>query len=841
MTWALLMAWRDFRARPTRFLFYMAAIAVGVGSLAAIESFRRAVTEAIDEQGRNLLGADLHLRSIRPFTMEQQAVVDGWTGSKAQGFSYRTVLLEPRQGMTRLVEVEATETAFPFYGALETDPVTAVSTYREGRGVLLDQVLVRQMGLATGDVVVVGGQEMRVAGTLRQTPGDAPVRSLMAPKVMMPIALLDRERLSRPGTMARFEWYLATDGGEDAALSAIAGRARQAGLEVETVASRREQLTGNAERIGRYLGILGFTSLMIGCLGVAGAVHHFIAARRRMIAQLRCIGASLFQASGMFVMQLILLAVIGSTAGSALGAGAGVWLPRWFADMLPVAVDMQGVPWEAILLAWLTGVCFTVLAGMLPITRLRFISPMLSLRHQSAVHAPWFDSAGVAAGLLLAAALLALASYQLKSTNMAALYLGGMALLLGALMVTGLVLRWCCRRWIRPGWSYAIRLAVSGLYRPQNQTTLLVTSLGLGVFLMSTVDQMERHVLADVEFTRSGRPNIAMIDIQTDQRDAVEALLQRHQPRTVYIEPMITMRLSHINGMPVDRINEITGAPRPQWALKREYRTTYRAHVKNEIEHVAEGEWIRSANPGMAVIPISLEKGLAEDLLIGVGDRLTFDIHGEVFETRIANLREVNWKSMQPNFFVVFPPGVIDEAPQTILMFGQVDDEQARAAFQRELAIQFPNVTAIDISLVMEQVAAMMQQLAVAIRMLAWFTLGAGILVLIAVLKAGQMVREQETVLLRTIGADRWVILGYHVGEHVILGLVSLGSGLLLSAAVSTWVIRYVMELPVNLRMPGWWWTGSMLALCAGWAAMWSLRRLHHARPAQAWRELADQ
>lgn len=792
MKFALRMAWRDFRAKPSRFLLYIVAIAVGTGSLTAIESFRRQLTTAIANQGRNLLGADLLLRNRRPFSDEQRALVEAWPGERAQLISYRTMLLEPASGATRLVEVQAFEDGYPFYGEISTEPPEAAVRFRADGAILVDEVLMMQMQLAPGDEVQLGGESFLVAGAIRQTPGEVPARSLIAPRVFMPLRIADAGRFERPGMMARFEWYLAL---EDVAVpDDYMRRALALDLRVDTVAERREELLGGTDRMSKYLGLMGFTALMTACLGVAGAVQFFVNTKRQAVAQLRCIGASLYHAAGLFVVQLAMMAFIGASLGVVVGLGLNALIPALLAPFMPVPVSGE-LRFDAAWSAWGVGFLFTMLAGMLPVTRLRLISPLLSLRMDLAVRERGLDVAGAMTVLALVAGLLAFATRQLDSLTLAAMYLGGVAVVVGLLALTGLALRWVCRRALRPRWSYPLRLAVSALYRPQNQTALLLVSLGLGVFLLNMVDVLEQHLMDDVDVLDRDRPNIAMVDIQVDQRDALLALLREYEPASVYIEPMVTMRLAAINGTPVNALRNEPGGQREDWALRREFRATYRREIKPEIEKLIAGSWIGRVPPGTSPAPISLEEGIAKALQVGIGAAITFDIHGEEFETTVANLREADWKSMQPNFFVIFPEGVIEEAPQSMLLFTEIKRLESRAAFQAAVARQFPNITSIDISVMMNAVSTMVGQLSAAVRTIAGMTLAAGFLVLMAILRAGRATRLREAILLRTIGAGEGVIVRYQMYELMLLTVGAMVSGLILSWTAAGFIVHYGMKL----------------------------------------------
>jgi len=841
MRFALFMAWRDFRARPSRFIFYVVAIAIGVGSLVAIESLRLQLGQAIQAQGRNLLGADVSLRSRRPFTPEQEALLTRWKGRSARSISYRTLLLDPVKGGTRLVEVEAVSEGFPFYGGIQTEPPDAATRYAAEGQILVDQSVMLQLGLHAGAEVSIGGHPFTVAGTVMQSPGEVPARSMISPKVYVSLTRIDEQRLRSPGTMASFEWFGALDeGGVESDARTFAAWASNIGLSTETVASRREQLLGNTDRIGRYLGLMGFTSLMIGCLGVAGAVYFFIASKRPAVAQLRCIGATLYQAAGLFFVQLLAVAVTGATVGLGVGWLLASGLPSLLSPFLPVAIEAR-LHSSAVGSAWIMGVVFTVLSGLLPISRLRLIHPLDSLRHPSVTQGKTWDATGIIVVALLVATLGLFARYQLGSIKLAAMYLAGISVVLGLLVLTGYAIRALCRIAVRPGWPYMVRLAVSGLYRPQNQTGLLVASLGLGCFLLNAVDVVEQHVVRDFEVTGTARPNLAMIDIQLDQRQPLLDELAKFDTKVTYVEPMVTMRLTAINGRSIRDLETTPHDRRPNWVLNREYRTTYRSHQKPEIEKVVAGEWIGKPFYGgmTSNVPVSLEQGIAESLQVSLGDTLTFDVHGIKVVTYVANLREVDWKSMQPNFFILFPPGVLEDAPQTFLVFSQMDDVVQRADFQRSIATSFPNVTVIDISLMLNTVAAMTGQLAAAIRTIAWFTVAAGFLVLMAILRAGSAQRQVESILLRTIGASQRVIDGRQVLEFLIITVTAIASGLILSWIAMGGVVHFGMKLAYRPEFTSPWPTMGILmivTLLIGWL---NARSATRRRPSDAWRALS--
>jgi len=837
VNFAAKMAWRDFKARPSRYVFHVLTVALGTMSLFAVESFRAAISNSINAEGRALLGADVRLQSIRPFTQDQAALVNTWPGEHARLISYRTMIRKPGTHVTRLVEVQAFERHFPFYGRIETEPVAASDAFQAKQGVLLDQVLALQLNVSPGDLITLSGQDLRVCGVITRTPGEIPARSLIAPRIFIPLDLVDQQRMAQPGVMARFEYYLASRGGADAA--DFVARARAAGLNAETVKDRQADLLGNTDRLSRYLGLIGFAALAISCLGIMGAVYFFISAKRQAVAQLRCIGCSIWTASAIFFIQLAAIAFAGSFLGILTGLGAASLLPRLFSGFLPVAIDMQ-LQASPALLSFCAASWFTIISGMLPILSLRDIPPVYSLRNDTRTIR---SRAGFIPELLLilmlAGSFLFFSTLLLGTVRMASIYLAGMMLIMAILAGTGWVVRKTCVTMIRRGWNYPARLAISGMYRPQNQTLMLVVCIGLGLFFVNTVDVLERHIVGDLRTLGQNRPNLAMIDIQPDQEEQLTGLLNRYRPASVFSEPMITMRLVSINDESLADLSARRNNRPEEWALKREFRTTYRNAPKPEIESVIAGEWVSRIAPGQSPVPVSLEEGIADALNVGLGDRILFDIHGVALETRVANLRKADWKSMQPNFFIVFPEGVIDDAPQSILVFCNISNMQQRAEFQARMVEQFPNVTAIDISLMMNAVMHTTRQLSAGIKTIAVVTLLAGLAVMMAIIRSGRMVRLREAILLRTIGSSARTIVIYQVLELVFLALIATASGLVLSILTSWAIVHYGLDFSFDPGLMNPWpflFVLHVIVIATGLAQAAGALRL---APAEAWRSLS--
>jgi putative ABC transport system permease protein len=320
---------------------------------------------------------------------------------------------------------------------------------------------------------------------------------------------------------------------------------------------------------------------------------------------------------------------------------------------------------------------------------------------------------------------------------------------------------------------------------------MVMVSLGLGVLLILTQFFMHTTLMAELSPASPGkRPNAVLFDIQSDQREAVADLVRALQLEVVEQAPIVTMRLLSIKGQPVEQMD--SGA-RPAWVLQREYRSTYRDHL-TETETLVAGFWPPRRPLASAAIPISIEAGIAKDLGVAMGDEIVFDIQGVPLATRIAAVRKVEWRRVRPNFFVVFPTGVLEHAPALHVLATRVDSPQQSAQLQREVVRQFPNVSAIDLTLIIQTVDSIRAKIAAVVRFMALFTVATGLLVLLAAVATGRLHRLRESLLLRTLGASRRQILSILAVEYVCLGVFAALTGILLAMlagwALAAWVFK---------------------------------------------------
>jgi putative ABC transport system permease protein len=368
-----------------------------------------------------------------------------------------------------------------------------------------------------------------------------------------------------------------------------------------------------------------------------------------------------------------------------------------------------------------------------------------------------------------------------------------------------------------------VRQGIANLYRPNNRTVLLLVSLGLGTFLMLTLFLTRTTLLNEIALTSGNdRPNLLFFDIQDDQIDGLKEISARQGAPVLVHAPIVTMRVASLRGRKVDEFLRGGGYANPPpkkgegreegegrvagWTLRREYRSTFRSKLEGS-EKIISGEYIGKVAPGTEVVPISVEQGLARDMSLNLGDEIEWDVQGVPIRSKVASVRTVEWRRLEPNFFVLFPEGVLEAAPKFHVAAVRAATAEQSAAIQRAVVDEFPTVTAIDLALVMETVDGIFSKVAFVIQFMAFFTVATGIIVLAGAVMTGRFQRIRETVLLRTIGASRRQLVQIQMVEYAILGvlaaIVGCGLAVVANGLLAKFIFRITPTVSVSVLLLG--------------------------------------
>jgi putative ABC transport system permease protein len=321
-----------------------------------------------------------------------------------------------------------------------------------------------------------------------------------------------------------------------------------------------------------------------------------------------------------------------------------------------------------------------------------------------------------------------------------------------------------------------------------------MVALGLGTFLVLTLYLARASLLAEFRGSTGGdRPNLLFFDVQDDQLAGVDSVLQAGGASVLQEAPIVTMRISALKGRPVEELSHDHAPGRGGWALRREYRCTYRGRLA-DTEKVVAGSFEGRVNAGAAVVPISVEQGLAKELQVQIGDEITFDVQGVPIRTRVGSLRSVEWQRLQANFFVVFPEGVLEAAPKFFVVATRVRSPAHSAALQQAVVREYPNVSAIDLGLVLQTLDGIFTKVALVVQFMAMFVALTGVIVMAGAVLTGRFQRVRESVLLRTLGATRQQVRHIMLAEYSVLGLLASVTGSLLAVGANWLLVRFVFH-----------------------------------------------
>ena len=793
----LALAWRESRASRRRGLLIVLAVAIGTAALVAINSFTDNLRESVDREARALLGADLALSAASPFSPAAEALLaevrraTAPPAEVARVVSFGAMALRPGGETTRLVRVQAVDPGYPYYGAIETSPAGEWARLAETGGAIADASLLVALGARTGDEIALGEARFVLRATLENVPGDVGVSSAFGPRVLIPRARVLETSLLTRGSRARYEAYLRLPPGADAQKIADRFRSRLSAerLNVRTVSDDQRGLTETLSRFGNFLGLVALVALLLGGLGVASAVHVLIKRRMATVAVLRCLGASGGTILGAYLVQAALVGLLGGLLGAVLGTTVQLALPRLLKQVLPVDVAWS-VSWPSVLGGIGIGVWVAFLFSLLPLLAVRRVSPLAVLRRDYEEEAPRRDLARYAAALALAASLVALAVIQAGRLVYGLGFAAGVGVAVFALWLSAFLFVRGLRRFFPRRLPY--------LYRPANQTLMVVLALGFGAFLLSTLLLVQHNLLRELRVDRGvSRPNVVFFDVQPDQRDDVLARVRAEGPLTAPVVPIVPMRLQSLKGRPASDLLALEDETlRPErWALRREYRSSYR-DAPAASERIVEGAWWREGEwkgrAGGEAVPIALDEGLARELKVAIGDEIVWDVQGVPVPSRVAVLRDVEWARFEPNFFVVFPEGPLDGAPRSYVLLSRVDDPTRRARLQRSVVEAHPNVSSLDLTQVQRAIEGVLDKVVLAVRFMALFSLAAGAVVLAGAVAASRFQRVREGALLRTLGARRSQLLRILLAEYAVLGALAAGAAILLSTLAGWALVRFV-------------------------------------------------
>ena len=811
---AFSLARRELRGGIAGFRVLLLCLFLGVGAIAAIGSLDRAAEDGIGADAKAILGGDIEARLLyRPADRAEERFL-AESGRLSRVVTLRAMARRPDAGAQSLIELKAVDAAYPLYGAVALAPkapLGAALARADGRyGAAADGAVLERLGLKLGGRVEIGEETFVLRARIEREPDQSFGGLIFGPSVIVSEKALAATGLLGPGALVAYKYRLRLPPDGNAAAWAARAQARfpDAGWQLRTADNAAPALRRLFTRVALYLRLVGLTALVVGGVGIAGAVRAHVAKETPTIAVLKCLGAENRLVLGAYLLQVLALALAAIAAALAFGAFLP-WLLLPFLDrVLPIPLAPAFYPGplaEAALLGLLTTLAF----ALLPLAGISRV-PAAALFRDTVDPARRRLPLWAAAASALAALALALVLVAGTADRRAALYfVAGLTAAFVLFTATGRLVVGAARRLPRPRHP-ALRLAVANLARPGAPTVGVVTSLGIGLSVLIALALVEGNLAHEVEERLPQEaPAYFFIDIQPDQLAGFEGIV-RGIPGARYEEvPMLRGRITRLNGVSVDRAKVAAGA---RWALDSDRGLTYSARLPSGST-LAAGQWWPPDYKGPPLVSFAAD--LARGMGLRVGDTISVNLLGREITARIASLRRINWARLGINFVLVFAPGTLEAAPQTHLAAVYLPPAQ-EGRLVREVSHRFPNVSAIGVREALAAVDRVLATIGIAVRLAALVTVLAGTLVLGGAVAAGHRHRVYDAVVLKVLGATRGAIARAFLFEQAILGL-------LVAAAASLFGTLAGYVVVTRLMQADWVFLPGPLAATAGFATLLGL------------------
>ena len=791
--WLLKMAWRDGKASLSRLFLFMASIILGIAAVVAIQLFSTNLKDNIQKQSKSLMGADFIIDSRKKPSEKVQKIIDS-LGADASEVNFVSMAAFPKNEGTKLVKVRAMKGAFPFYGKLSTLPENASASYQELGGALVDATLLLQYNIKPGDSIKLGKVTFPIIGALKSIPGSTAISSSVAPTVLIPFRYLEKTELLQLGSRTEYQYFFKAPEMDlellDKKIDPILDN-ENADLDTHTNTSRN--LGRRYDNVGRFLNLVAFIALLLGCIGIASSVHIYIKEKLKNVAVLKCLGASRKQSFYIYLIQIVSIGAIGGIVGAAIGTSLQYAFPYILKEFLPFSVEIS-ITWLPIVMGITLGIFMSVLFALLPLLGTWYVSPLEVLRGQEE-NQQKPKAAKLIVGLTILFFIFIFSFWMLKSVINGLVFTIGIFITFAIVAAISSLFIKLIKKFFPTSWGFTSRQSLLNLFRPNNQTMVLILAIGLGTFLISTLYFTKDILLSKTTLdNKKTDANIILMDVQSSQEQALVDNFKTQGIEIIDNIPIITMRMHSLKGKLANDIRKDTTVRMRRWMLNREFRVTYRDKLA-ETEDLVAGEFIGNTN-GEQPVPISISESIARDANLSIGDKVTFNIQGVLMDTKVSSIRKVDWGSMQVNFLILFPKGVLENAPQFNVITSYVPTEESSAALQRYLVKNFPNITILDLRQVFTIVEDILNKVSWIINFMAFFSIITGFIVLIGSVRNSKYQRIKESVLLRTLGAKSKQILHITALEYIYLGVLGSLTGILLSLVGSQFLATLLFKEP---------------------------------------------
>jgi putative ABC transport system permease protein len=776
LRFALLALSRDWRSGELMVL--LAALLVAVTALTGVGFFTDRVGQAVAQQAAEVIASDLRLQASRELSDDYITRARSRGLLTARTLTFPTVVFYGED--SSLASIRAVGEGYPLRGKVKIAdaPFTPGRETREipARGeVWLDSRLLARLGAKVGDSVNIGAVTFTVSKVLDYRPDQGSAFVDLAPSLLMNLQDMPATQLIQPGSRATYAILFAGSPAAVRAFKTDLEATKSASERLVDVAEASPQIQASMDRAGRCLNLSALITVLLAAVAVAMAARRYVRRHLDNVALMKCMGAQQAFILRVTSLELVLLAAIAAALGGALGFVAQEGLAFLLKDL--VRGDLPAPTWAPALLGLVTAVAVLVGFALPPMLQLRNVPPARVLRRN--LEPPPLRHAG--AYLLAIGALVAMLFWLVRDARLVSYVVAGTAITLAVLLAAGWLLVKAAGR-LRGGVGVAWRYGVANLSRRGRESIVQVVAFGLGLMVLLLLGVVRQDLLNTWQASLPvNTPNHFLINIRTDQTDAFRQFFTARGMPEPQLFPMIRARMTALNGTPITEL-PLEG-DRAKAFAEREQNLSWAKDLQVDNK-IISGRWWTEADRGRK--RVSVASGYSDELGIKVGDTLSFDVAGEPLDAEVTSIREVQWDTFRPNFFLVFSPGTLDGMVGTWLTALKLDEAGKRSLV--ELVHQFPSVSIFDIEAILNQVRQVGDRASLAVQYVFLFTLLAGITVLLAAVQSTRDERAYESAMLRTLGASRRVVLAGVATEFVVLGMLS---GLLaaIGASVGGWYL----------------------------------------------------
>jgi putative ABC transport system permease protein len=768
--------WRDLKSGELSVL--VLALSVAVLSLTAVGFFTSRISQGVRAQASEVLAADLRLESADPLP---PALLEGAAGRglrTAQVWSFATAIFNGDQ--SQLASIIAVTADYPLRGQVRVASapfgIAHATTQTPGRGTAwVDARILAQLNMQVGDQVRIGAAAFAITQVLDYRPDQGTAFVGIAPAVLIDLGDVAATQLIQPGSRITYEDLFAGTPARIEEFRDYLKTHQSGGQRIRDVDDSSRQLTSAIDRALRFLNLASLASVLLAAVAVAMGARRYVARHIDAVALLKCMGGSQAFVLAISLIELAILALAAVAIGALAGFAAQIGLAWLLRDLIRGALPPASL--SPVPIALVTVVAMLIGFALPPLLQLKNTPPARVLRKTA-------EAPRLAFGLSYALALGALFGILwilVRDTELVASVFGGVVVVGAVLTLAGYGLVALTGR-LRGGVGVAWRYGLANVSRRGTASVVQIVAFGLGIMVLLLLAVVRGDLLADWRHSLAvDVPNNFLINIRPGELAPLRSFLGSHGFGEPAMYPMVRARFTAIDGQPSDSIKLKSEGGKN--FLEREQNLTWSANLMPDNQLVA-GKWWTKEDAGKPLVSISSE--YQESLHLKVGDVLKFDIAGEPLTVTVASIRKIRWDSFRPNFFLVFPPGLLDGAAGTYMTSIYLTPQQRPALI--DLVRQFPTISVFDVDAILKQVRDMMDRASIAVEYVFLFTLGAGVIVLLAAVQATRDERRYESAILRTLGASRSRVLQGVAAEFSALGLLS-GTLAAVGATAIGWVL----------------------------------------------------